>query len=148
MGVPTHLRATRLGRRRADMKLIQQASRSITELSASLDRQLAAEDRPAERMRMLRETTNRVTRTANDAIQAYGRVRSALSSEIERPEGDRDGAREMQRHLSDARAEVLRALDAMKQRYAWGYAPDAGEREEPERPAESDRPAGPDPNRA
>ena len=82
---------------------------------------------------MLRETTNRITRTANDAIRAYGRVRSALNAENELSEGDREGAVEMGRLLSDARAEVLAVLDTMNRRYAWGY-----EREDETAPPEAD----------
>ncbi len=126
-----HPLSTRLGRRRADMDLVRDASGSIAELSASLDRQLGSEERPGERMRMLRETTNQVTRIANDAVQAYGRVRSTITSELDRPEGDRPGARQMQSDLSRSRADVLRALEAMKERYAWGY-PGSTRTEDPE----------------
>ena len=128
MSLPTHLRHTRLGRRRADIRVVQDASVAITELRETLDRRLKSEHRESERLRMLRETTNQVTRTANDAIQAYVRLRAALSSEIERPEGDHDAAIEMQRLLREARAEVLKAIETMNERYAWGYAqPDADE---------------------
>lgn len=136
MSLPTHLRHTRLGRRRADIRVVQDASVAITELRETLDKRLASEHRESERMRMLRETTNQVTRTANDAIQAYARLRTALSSEIERPEGDHDAAVEMQRLLREARAEVLKAIETMNERYAWGYAQPDDEVE-----AESDAPA-------
>lgn len=122
MSLPTHLRHTRLGRRRADIRVVQDASVAITELRETLDRRLLSEHRESERLRMLRETTNQVTRTANDAIQAYVRLRAALSTEIERPEGDHDAAIEMQRLLREARAEVLKAIETMNERYAWGYA--------------------------
>ena len=128
MSLPTHLRHTRLGRRRADIRVVQDASVAITELRETLDKRLLSEHRESERLRMLRETTNQVTRTANDAIQAYVRLRSALSTEIERPEGDHEAAIEMQGLLREARAEVLKAIETMNERYAWGYAqPDADE---------------------
>lgn len=130
MSLPTHLRHTRLGRRRADIRVVQDASVAITELRETLDRRLLSEHRESERLRMLRETTNQVTRTANDAIQAYVRLRAALSTEIERPEGDHEAAIEMQRLLREARAEVLKAIETMNERYAWGYAQPDDEAEE------------------
>lgn len=100
-----------------DLGLVQSASQTITELGAALDEQLLAERRPAERLRMLRETTNRIIRTANDAIQAYGRASRAVSSELERANTDPAAARRMRLLLDAARLDVLRALEAANRRY-------------------------------
>lgn len=136
MTLPTRLRHTRLGRRHAEIRVVQEASASIIELGETLDRRLVGETRESERLRMLRETTNQVTRTANDAVQAYARLRSALSVEMERPEGDHETAHEMQRLLLEARGNVLDALEALKRRHAWGF-PDADE------DTDSDEPGAP-----
>lgn len=138
MSGSVHPRQTRLGRRLADLRLLQSASGSITQLTDSLDRQLANEQRPSERMRMLRETTNQITRLANDAIHAYTRVRATLKAENEMDDGDQAGANEMRRLLGEARAEVLRVLEATNQRYAWGYVAVVPDESEPETIAEAE----------
>lgn len=100
-----------------DLRTVQRASAIITELGRDLDRQLASERRPEERLRMLRETTNRITRTANDAVHAYRRASRAIDVELAKPDGDGDAAREMRTHLNDARANVLRVLELASARY-------------------------------
>jgi len=75
----------RLAGKMKDLGVVQQASATILELGAALDAQLLKEQRPTERMRMLRETTNRIVRTANDAAQAYSRASRAITAELERP---------------------------------------------------------------
>jgi len=110
---------TRLGRRVADMRIVQRATASIADLNDALDRRLLDEQRPTERLRMLRETTNQITRTANDAIQAYRRARAAVHAELQIPGGDRTHARQMGRMLDSARADVLRALELTSHRYTW-----------------------------
>lgn len=100
-----------------DLRIVQRAGASITELGRDLDRQLASERRPEERLRMLRETTNRITRTANDAVHAYRRASRAIDVELAKPDGDGDAAREMRTLLNDARAEVLRVLETASARY-------------------------------
>lgn len=109
----------RLSRRVADLQFVQQATAAIMQLNESLDRQLLTEPRPAERLRMLRETTNQITRAANDAIQAYRRARGAIQAELEMPSGDRLQAQSMRDLLDSARADVLGALETTSRRYTW-----------------------------
>lgn len=107
----------RLGLRKNDLDLVQGASAAIADLGAELDRSLAREKRESERLRMLRETTNRITRTANDAVHAYRRASRAIKTELERPDANVPAAEEMRRRLDEARAEVLRALEVAQERY-------------------------------
>lgn len=100
-----------------DLRVVQRASAVITDLGRELDRQLASERRPAERLRMLRETTNRITRTANDAVHAYQRASRAIDVELARAGGDKTAAREMRVRLNDARSEILRVLEVAGERY-------------------------------
>jgi hypothetical protein len=111
--------STRLGRRTVDLRMVQRATASIAELTAGLDRKLEQEQRPAERLRMLRDTTNQITRIANDAIQAYRRASTAVRAELERPKGDRMEAQQMRLALDAARAEVLATLEVASRRYTW-----------------------------
>ena len=117
--LPNHPRVARGGRRvgEADLLVIQRACQLIDDLGGELDRRLAAETRPAERMRMLRETTNRITRTANDAIQAYGRARRAVDVQIARTDDQADGALATLDRLRAARLDLLRALEHASHRY-------------------------------
>lgn len=101
------------------MRVVQRATASIADLNEALDRRLLDEQRPGERLRMLRETTNQITRTANDAIQAYRRARQAVEAELQAPGGDRKHARQMGRLLDAARDDVLRALELTSHRYTW-----------------------------
>jgi hypothetical protein len=110
---------TRLGRRVVDLRTVERATGVIEDLNASLERRLLDEARPGERLRMLRETTNQVTRTANDAIHAYRRATAAVQAELDTPRGDHEAAREMRLLLTGARADVLRALDVASRRYSW-----------------------------
>jgi len=113
---PAH---TRLGRRVSDLQLIQRAPAVIADLTEILDRRLAEEQRDDERLRMLRETTNQITRTANDAIQAYRRARAAVGAELEMSDGDWPQARKMSIQLDSARQDVLMALERTSHRYSW-----------------------------
>ena len=123
---------TRLGRRVADVRTVQYATAMIEDLNEDLERRLANETRPSERLRMLRETTNQVTRAANDAIQAYRRARATVDAELELPNGDLDGAREMRLVLDRARADVLTALELASRRYSWAsWPPSAATAHEP-----------------
>jgi len=110
-----------------DVGLVQRAGATILELGAALDARLLNERRPAERMRMLRETTNRITRVANDAIQAYGRASRAVTAELQRPNTDPAAAQAMRLRLDAARAELMAALQVASQRYP---PPDAAEKPE------------------
>lgn len=110
---------TRLGRRAADVRVVEGATASIVDLNAALDRRLLDEMRPDERLRMLRETTNQITRAANDAIQAYRRARAAINAELELPDGDRQQALQMSLSLDSARSEMLKALEMTSHRYSW-----------------------------
>ena len=107
----------RLGLRKNDLDMVQGASGAIADLGAELDRNLSREKRESERLRMLRETTNRITRTANDAVHAYRRASRAIKTELERPDANVPAAEEMRRRLDEARAEVLRALAVAQERY-------------------------------
>src|SRR5204863_3692120 len=107
----------RLAVRLQDVTLLQSTSGVIADLGVQLDTQLATENRPAERMRMLRETTNRITRAANDAVAAYARTSRALKEELARPNADVDAANAIRVRIDAARRDVLRALDEAKQRY-------------------------------
>ena len=100
-----------------DLLAVQRATTLIDDLGADLDRQLMREARESERLRMLRETTNRITRAANDAIQAYGRARRTLNTELERRGGNTEAALAMQVRLRSARKDLLRALHSANRRY-------------------------------
>ena len=117
--LPVHPRVPR-GRGRAganDLLVIQRACALIDELGADLDARLEAEPRATERLRLLRATTNRITRTANDAIQAYRRARRAVDAELQRSHGSAEGALAMRAGLQSARLELLRALRVAGLRY-------------------------------
>ena len=107
----------RLGLRRNDLEIVENASTTIADLGVELDRHLAKERRPSERMRMLREATNRITRTANDAVHAYRRASRAIKTELERPDANVEAAELMRTRLDDARARVLEALAVANERY-------------------------------
>ena len=89
----------------------------IVELGNDLDRRLEDETRPTERVRLLREATNRITRTANDAVQAYRRARRSLDAELRRPSADIEAVNRLGDRLTAARADVLKALEAANTRY-------------------------------
>jgi hypothetical protein len=108
----------RLAMRSSDLRVVQGASTLIADLGVELDRRLQNEPRESERLRMLRETTNRITRVANDAVQAYTRASRAVRAELTRPDANVESARAMRARLDGARREVLRALEHAKQRYA------------------------------
>jgi hypothetical protein len=110
----------RLASRHRDLQLVQRATPAINEIRTSLNWLLVREMRAAERLRMLREATNRITRTANDAIQAYRRVKATLAVEIERPDGNRDRARSMLGQLHAARSEMLATLEEASRQYGLG----------------------------
>lgn len=116
--LPNHPRVprTRATAIERDVLVVQQASVHIAELGADLDRKLSAETRESERLRCLREATNRITRTANDAIQAYRRARRSLDAEAAK-ERDEGATQEALKRLTDARLELLAALDAAGSRY-------------------------------
>ena len=119
---PEHLTraTTRLSRRSAgDLRVIRRATTRIEEVSAALDRQLQAEPRPDEQVRLLRQATSQITRAANDAIQAYRRVTDGLEQERQRKETDPSEAARMAQSLSQARSEMLEALDVASRRYPW-----------------------------
>jgi len=111
---------TRLSRRSSgDLRAIRRATTRIEELSAALDGQLLRETRPEEQLRLLREATSQITRTANDAIQAYRRVTEGLRVESERSDTDPSEAARTAQALADARAEMLNALEVASRRYPW-----------------------------
>lgn len=100
-----------------DIERIEQAGRLIVELGVELDRQLDGETRSDQRLRMLRETTNRITRAANDAVHAYQRARRSLDAEQKRASSDTLGTQELRQRLLAARESVLVALRATEWRY-------------------------------
>jgi predicted nucleic acid-binding Zn-ribbon protein len=102
---------------RNDLLVVQRASTHIRELGHDLDQQLEREPRPSERLRLLRETTNRIVRTANDAVHAYRRASRSLQNELERGDPHVAAATEMMRQLQAARAELLSVIDAANRRY-------------------------------
>jgi hypothetical protein len=130
--------ASRLSMRRADVVLVQRASGEIETLGADLDRRLQGESRPSERLRMIRETTNQITRVANDAIHAYGRASRAVRAEEQKPDSDQVAAREMRARLDEARSAVLSVLDVASKRYGSDTDPAAA------LPAASAEPETPD----
>lgn len=101
------------------MRVVQRASAYIEDLGAELDRQLEREQRPAERMRMLRETTTRITRVANDAAHAYQRASRAVSTELAKPNPNVAAAHQMRAILDAGRSDILRVLDVARRRYPW-----------------------------
>jgi hypothetical protein len=120
---PSHPRVPR-GRSRVggyDLLVIQRAIALIDDLGSDLDRQLVAEPRPTERIRLLRETTNRITRTANDAVHAYARARRAINAQLARGDGsgNAEAALAMRAELHAARLELLHALEVAGRRYPW-----------------------------
>jgi hypothetical protein len=128
----------RLGLRRNDLEIVESASTTIADLGVELDRHLAREQRPSERMRMLREATNRITRTANDAVHAYRRASRAIKTELERPDANVETAELMRTRLDEARAKVLKALAVANERYP--SVEDGGLTEAPSGPAEDSSP--------
>ncbi len=109
--------SSRLKMRRADVLIVERASVEIASLGTDLDRRLERESRPSERLRMIRETTNQITRVANDAINAYGRASRAVRAEEDRSEPDLVAARAMRARLDAARAAVLSELGEAEGRY-------------------------------
>ena len=103
--------------RALDLRAIRRASSLIAELGAELDGKLMDEQRPDERMRLLRETTNRITRAANDGIQAYVRANRSLTAELARSRVDSAQAVEARGQLAAARRELLRVLEIAGRRY-------------------------------
>lgn len=99
------------------MLVIERATALVEELGVELDRQLRSERRPGERLRMLREATNRITRAANDAIQAYIRARRLVELAAERDRASHGDAEEMRERLSAARTGLLGAIAVAARRY-------------------------------
>jgi hypothetical protein len=111
---------TRLSRRSsADLRLIRRATTRIEELSAVLDRQMLGEERPAEQLILLRQATSQITRSANDAIQAYRRVAEGLRVEAARSDNDPEETARAASELAEARDGMLNALDVASRRYPW-----------------------------
>jgi hypothetical protein len=107
-----------------DLLLLGRAALLIEEFGEHLDEQLALEARPSERLRFVRETTVRITRTANDAIQAYRRTKRVLDASETGATGDGQGFAAMRERLSADRRALLAVLDKAAARYPEA-APDA-----------------------
>ncbi len=111
---------SRLARRSAsDLRAIDRATLRIEELTAILDRQLSSEERDEERIKHLRQATGQITRSANDGIQAYRRISSALRAEASHADADPVEVADATRALADARSRMLAALEVASQRYPW-----------------------------
>ncbi len=106
-----------------DVLLVQRASALIRELGADLDDQLEREARTAERLRLVREATNRITPAANDAVHAYRKAHRSLNTELERANGNVESALEMRSKLRAARLDLLDALEQASRRYPWADGP-------------------------
>jgi hypothetical protein len=113
----THSRLAR--RSSSDLRAIDRATRRIEELTVILDRQLASEAREDERLKHLRQATGQITRSANDGIQAYRRVASALRAEEQHADADAVEVEQATRALADARGRMLEALEIASRRYPW-----------------------------
>ena len=100
-----------------DLLLLQRAGLLITELGEDLDGRLEHEARPSERLRFVREATVRITRTANDAIQAYRRTRRILDASAAGTTGDGQEFAAMRARLSTDRRALLAVLDKAAARY-------------------------------
>ncbi|HEX6140179.1 MAG TPA: hypothetical protein VF013_06945 [Candidatus Limnocylindria bacterium] len=102
---------------RYELLVIERASLFIDDLGSDLDRLLASEPRATERLRLLRETTNRITRTANDAIQAYAKARRVIDAQLERADGNHELLLATRARLRSARQDLLRAISTANRRY-------------------------------
>ena len=80
---------------------------------------MLGDTRPEEQLRNLRQATGQITRTANDAIQAYRRVSSALRAEAEQKDADEAEVARATKELAKARTEMLHALEIAGRRYPW-----------------------------
>jgi hypothetical protein len=98
---------------------VQRATLLINDLGSDLDRQVSSEMRETERLRMLREATNRITRTANDAIRAYARGQRAITTQLARTDENAEALLAMRASLQSARLDLLRALRLADRRYPW-----------------------------
>lgn len=123
--LPVHPRFPRgrTGARNRQLLVVQRATALIGELGAELDRKLAVEPRPAERLRLLRETTNRITRAANDAIEAYRIAQRGLTTNPEGSDWGDSGALATPAQFRAARLELLSALEVASRRYPPARAP-------------------------
>lgn len=106
------------------LRVVQRASGMVNELGVDLDRQLQNEARPAERLRLLRETTNRITRIANDAVNAYARASRVVRVEQAGQNANLAAANHMRELLDTARVEFLEVLAVAQRRYPWAEAHD------------------------
>jgi hypothetical protein len=113
----THSRLAR--RSSSDLRAIDRATRRIEELTVILDRQLNGEAREEERLKHLRQATGQITRSANDGIQAYRRVASALRAEAVHADVDSAEVEQASKNLADARGRMLEALEVASKRYPW-----------------------------
>ena len=142
---PEHLTraTTRLSRRSSgDLRVIRRATTRIEEVSAALDRQLQAELRPDEQVRLLRQATSQITRAANDAIQAYRRVTDGpAGGECSARTQIRPRRRAWTQTLATARSEMLEALDVASRRYPWAK-PWRARRRVTHVPADTKKPGG------
>jgi hypothetical protein len=115
--LPPWARSRVAQRTNEDLSVVLSSSTLIVDLDSELHRLLLSERRPTERVRLLRETTNRITRAANDAVHAYRRASRTVRLELQRPDADIAAATATRARLDQARGEVLAALEVAKRRY-------------------------------
>lgn len=108
-----------------DLLLLERAGLVIAEYGQDLDGRLEHEARPSERLRFVREATVRITRTANDAIQAYRRTKRFLDASGADATGDGQEFAAMRRRLHTDRRALLTVLDKAAARYPEA-PPDSG----------------------
>lgn len=93
----------------------------IEDADIDLDRQLAAERRPSERLRMLRHSTRLMTQAGNDAVLAYRSGLRALDKNRHGLSPAQTSAILVDFHR--VRGELLVALEMAGRRYPWTAAP-------------------------
>jgi hypothetical protein len=114
-----HVAKGRRGVGRSELLLMQRACLLIDELGADLDRQLLEPRAASEQVRLLRGATARITRAANDAIQAYQRGRRAVDAALAHPDRDNGATIAMRASLQTARRDLLQSLRNAGRRYPW-----------------------------
>ena len=100
-----------------DLRLLRSAALLIAQLGEELDQRLEAEVQPSERLRLVRETTVQITRTANDAIKGYRNTKQFLDTSVAGARGDGQEFTAIRTRLSTERRALLAALDRAAARY-------------------------------
>jgi hypothetical protein len=116
---PSHPRVPLTRNRLAayDLRVIQRATSLVRELDGELEAQLRHAAGAADRLRLLRETANQITRTANDAVHAYRRANRSVDTELGRDAANIQAATEVRGLLHAARRDLLAVLDSASRHY-------------------------------